>query len=83
MSKEKLEVGDVWTYYDKKETITYIYHVTKVEDNGMVFVLYRWIAKKCKESFEGEVWFDSSAFREMQYLGKAKANINDLFEVAE
>ena len=78
MSKDKPEVGDVWIDKETRFRITfvmvsdyyceYIEHCTKLTES---FDIYRIDAK-----YNG--WKKGK-----NYLGKSKANINDLFEVQD
>ena len=81
MSKFTPEVGDVWEFYNKKENTTYLYHITKI-DLGLAETLYLTLREN-KTEFCGEVSFLLNGFDDCQYLGKSKASIKELFDVAE
>ena len=69
MSKDKPEVGDVWV----EHKIIY-YHIVKIQEPYLFYA-------NCNKS--GISTYCSSIERfvkECQYVGKSKANINDLFE---
>ncbi len=83
MSKEKPEVGDVW----KHKKYGNMLYITAATDNYIDFISYdkrdkftlyfsNTFIKQNDDRFE--------KFTEVnEYLGKAKANINDLFEVEQ
>ena len=70
MSKEKPEVGDVWKN-PKNEKVYIIVDVA----GSFVGVI--------SKSFFGQDIPKEFLIKEFAYLGKSKANINDLFEVEE
>lgn len=72
MSKEKPEVGDVW-----KDTF-FKYLILSSDDT----------TTKCyfmnmKQEIFCVTFLTNQIIRDWKYVGKAKANINDLFEVVE
>ena len=78
MSKDKIELGDVWIDNETHFKITFI----MVSDYYCEYLKHR--TKLC-ESFE--VFKVPSHYEGWKYgktyLGKCKANINDLFEVQD
>ena len=78
MSKEKPEVGDVW--YDKMSNQKIVFIM--VSDYYCEYIEHY---EKLTESFE--IYTFTTGTNEwkkgMKYLGKSKANINDLFEVQD
>lgn len=69
MSKDTPEVGDVWEYQGKQ------YHLSSVDD--------RYITVWCKSNDEvirRHKWVTRSFNACFTYLGKSKANIDDLFK---
>lgn len=84
MSKEKPEVGDVWKH-KKHGNMLYI---TAVTDNFIDFISYDKLDKLTpyfSNTFIKLLNDDRfEKFTEInEYLGKSKANINDLFEVEQ
>lgn len=77
MSKDKPEVGDVWIDTETRFRMTcimvsdyyceYIEHCEKLCES---FTVYRWTNIK-----------NTSWQKRRKYLGKSRANVNDLFEV--
>lgn len=72
MSKDKPEVGDVWKYQEK------LYHISAITERFVevwclssddIIRKHNWVIRDFKTVFT--------------YLGKSKANINDLFEVQD
>lgn len=71
MSKDKPEVGDVFEYNDTR------YLITKVNSIGYVYIF----GIKAQPEFISQTFAnDGRAFLKMQYLGKSKVNIEDLFK---
>lgn len=68
MSKDKPEVGDVWEYEDG-----YRVHVFDTEE--MICALAMVKGGLCYEGFKERKFLERH-----KYLGKSKANINDLFK---
>lgn len=78
MSKESPEVGDIWKHKECTIKVVILRHENdytevlgfmKVGDGGTYFI---------------SQYYDNDSFlRRFNYLGKTKANINDLFEVVE
>nr|DAY64309.1 MAG TPA: hypothetical protein [Caudoviricetes sp.] len=79
MSKEKPEIGDVWVYEN------HLYHISKIEDKEDGFGLKHKDACLCitkKGSGLSSGWYIWHILKKNGiYLGKSKANVNDLFEV--
>lgn len=71
MSKEKPEVGDVWIYNWNKY---YIIQTKLLKDRTRVLL-------KIDKIYFKQMEVSPEFFEEARYLGKSKANINDLFEV--
>lgn len=72
MSKDTPEVGDVWEYkygFDK------IYIIEIDLPNGYVRVL-----KKITGKYIQQREYTTEFFNDCRYLGKSKANIDDLFK---
>lgn len=72
MSKEKPEVGDVW-----KDTF-FKYHILSSDDR-----ITRCCFMNMKREFFDVSFLTNGIIRDWEYLGKSKANINDLFEVEQ
>ena len=70
MSKEKPEVGDVW------KTDSDVYHIFGICGSYCFCI----IQNKRRESISLD-WLKLSS--DMKYLGKSKANVEELFDVAE
>lgn len=71
MSKDKPEVGDVFEYNDTR------YLITKVNIVGYLYIF----GLKTQPEFISQTFAnDGSFFLKMQYLGKSKVNISDLFK---
>lgn len=84
MSKEKPEFGDVW----KHKKYGNILYITAATDNYIDFISYdkldefRPYFSNTFSKLQNDDRFEK--FAEVnEYLGKSKANINDLFEVVE
>ena len=73
MSKDKPEVGDVWI-----NRSSFRVHIIGIDEDGIIY--------SCFYS-KNELWQGSFIKKEFleqhEYLGKSKANINDLFEVQD
>lgn len=75
MSKEKPEVGDVWIFAGKPM------HVKEVEEDGIYY-----LEEENTLSISAiETNYDTldDFLDRSTYLGKSKANLNDLFEVKD
>ena len=75
MSKDKPEVGDVWGVNGS----TIKFHIETVEEDIVM-------ALQADDTFHilNEIMVDKEVLnKHCQYLGKSKANINDLFEVRD
>ena len=81
MSKDTPEVGDVFERIDKTKVsnrrITSIYKCC--DGDYMIYLAYLDEDNRISE----EVIFLSAMNKHYKYLGKSKANINDLFEIKE
>lgn len=74
MSKDRLpEVGDVW--FEEPTEITFV--ILSVTDNG------GYVYAKYFDGFRDVGFIEREEFKKLTYLGKSKANINDLFEVQD
>jgi hypothetical protein len=76
MSKEKLEVGDVWKHKESNIKIVVLRH-----ENYYTDVLGFMEVGDGGTYFTSQYYDNDSFLRRFNYLGKAKANINNLFEV--
>ena len=79
MSKDKPEIGDIWIYdEDNKKYLI-------VEQDRKEDVFFGWVdgILGLSEDFK-KTWFKKDRFPQVAtYLGKSKANINELFEVKD
>lgn len=73
MSKEKPEVGDVWTQ-DYCQ-----YHITRVQQYNNEIIAIHTININMVKNFYPLNYF----LENFKYLGKSKATIKELFDVAE
>lgn len=71
MSKEKPEVGDVWINIETKAKFVVLDFIKSSED----FVMFNQ-QTKCTKLLD----LRENLPRQFKYLGKSKANINDLFK---
>ena len=79
MSKEHItpEVGDVWIYAEDKEK----YLLVKEDRKEDMFDGWLDGILGVREDFKKTWWFRKDKFPQVAaYLGKSKANINDLFK---
>lgn len=81
MSKEEIEVGDVWQYKNgikmvviRKETSTDIFREGSKEITSFVVI---------EDDGESNIHEDIVFFTNFTYLGKSKAKFEDLFNVEE
>jgi hypothetical protein len=81
MSKEEIEVGDVWQYKNgikmvviRKETSTDIFREGSKEITSFVVI---------EDDGEPNIHEDIVFFTNFTYLGKSKAKLEDLFNVEE
>lgn len=71
MSKDKPEVGDVFEYHNTR------YIITEINNMGYIYIF----RPKAQPEFISQTFAnDGKAFLKMQYLGKSKVNISDLFK---
>lgn len=75
MSKEHTpEVGDVFEYHNTR------YIITEINNMGYIYIF----RPKAQPEFISQTFAnDGRAFIKMQYLGKSKVNIKELFDVRE
>lgn len=78
MRKEKPEVGDVWEHDDTK-----IRRIIVYKDNDCIAYFSYIQFMNGRNYFLKQDYDDHSFPRNNTYLGKSKANINDLFEVEQ
>jgi len=81
MSKDKPEVGDVWLYkYEEFKTEYYISAIASYEcPEYYVFLLYKNGNNQVVGCWWGKEKWEKTLLQDFTYLGKSKANIDDLF----
>ena len=79
MSKDKPEVGDIF-YNEKLDEKIYIYKIWEHDKKGKFVKL---LIKETYGLFLESFLLNNINFKSMKYLGKSKANINDLFKTDE
>ena len=72
MSKEKIEVGDVWEYQGK------LYHISSVTDK----IVEVW-CKSSDDIMRKHNWVYRDFVTVFKYLGKSKVSIKELFDVRD
>ena len=84
MSKDKPEVGDIWEFkYKEFETKYYISAIAR--NPYPCFEYYYFTLYKNGNNEVASWWWDKERWDKamMTYLGKSKANINELFEIED
>ena len=77
MSKDIPEVGDVWQFKNNEYSRVIVTYYSDEFEVLLIAIRYAGILQKIKKYHKR--WFVNN----YNYLGKSKANINDLFEVQD
>lgn len=77
MSAEKPEVGDVWKPNSNEYSRVIVTYYSNEFDVLLIAIRYAGVLQKIKK------YHKKFFIKNYTYLGKSKANINDLFEVQD